>query len=1394
MRNRSWFRYAYWRAKIKDQRSKLRKSSPRPGDSAILLLAFGILTCLWGAAPCRGLVVSEIMYHPSEAEETLEFVELYNNRAVSEDLTGCAFTDGIEYAFAVGTMLGHKQYLVVARDPDLLEATYGIQGTYGPFTGRLSNSGERLELTNGNGEIFLSLRYADNSPWAVSPDGTGHSLVLSRLGGDPEEASSWSASSRLGGTPGEPDEIQVEPEGPTLVTLVDVGHPGRYFKGTREPAPGPGGVPTTTWTQVPFNDDPTKSAWLDGASGYGYSNDAAELQPVRTALNDMNGRYISVYARLRFTLSQEQIDSFAQLHAEVYYDDGFVLYLNGVRVGDSGQLPGDPPAFSQNVSPASDFAPASLDLTGFLHLLTPGTNVLAIQGHNSAISGSSDCIASPILRAAIAAPEESDDPRARLVLNELLANSDAAPGVDRIELYNPGPIAVDLSHVYLSDDPAELLKYKVPDGLVLQPGEFWTVSEGTPPDGMPFGLDFAGETVYVTAATGDAVPVPVRVIDAVRYGAMEPDVSFGRFPDGANTFDFLTTATFGGPNSQPVIGDIVINELMYRHPTEDDRFEYVELYNRGTTAVSLAGWAFTDGVDYTFADGAELPPDSYLVVAQDPNFLAGVYSHLVVGSNLVGPYAGNLGNHSERIRLSRPFVQAVTGVGAPETHMVTADEVTYYDGGRWPRWADGGGASLELRDPRSHNDTPAAWADSDERSKTSWKQFSFSIVGNDSQYTHDQVTIFDLMLLNPGEVLLDDLELIIDGANRLTNGGFEAGEASWRIMGNHVRSFATTKDRRSGARALHLIATGHGDPGANRINQSLSSVRANTVTFRGWARWQRGSRFLLLRTARERAPVQPPRPAHAFDVDMPLNLGTPGLQNTAFAPNRGPDIVDVRHTPVLPTAGEPIVVTARITDNDGVVAAMLMYKSEGTEDTASMTLADDGSGDDLIAGDGLFTATIPGAPGGTLRSFVITAFDGAAVTQFPTLDPTAPVSNRTCLVRVSDTKLSTRFATYRIWLTDDVINEFRSRANLSNELLDCTFVYNDTEVFYNVGFRFHSSPWLRGGSGWDPRDRHPYRLEFNPDQKFREREEINLDATEGSSRGPLQERASYWFYRQLGLHFSMQEFVRPIINGRAYGDYEDVQKVDGDYIDKWFPDDAGGYLHEIDDYFEFDALGYSQSNLQEGLKYDSRHPLIKETYRWGIEKRSHRENDDWDHVFSFAVAMNTPSNNPNYEKIIESVIHPEHFAAVLAIRHAVGDWDSYGYNRGKNNSFYYAPIEDKWYLLPWDIDFTLGSGNGPNTNLFAMDTGQFPEVNRFLNYPKFRQMYLQAFADLVNGPWKTSYGTANPPTAFDQFLDESADALVADGLGDGRRNSIKSFVRNRRNYILTQIPTSMIEN
>ena len=171
------------------------------------------------AQPGSALMITEVMYHPpgssaATEDETLEFIELYNNTPVTEDLAGWAFTKGVDYVFGANATLGPKQYLVIARDPNALKAAYGITNVVGPYTGKLDNNGERIDLSNANGGITLSFKYGTTSPWPVSPDGAGHSLALARLGGDPEDAGSWAASASIGGTPGGPEPARPRPHRP----------------------------------------------------------------------------------------------------------------------------------------------------------------------------------------------------------------------------------------------------------------------------------------------------------------------------------------------------------------------------------------------------------------------------------------------------------------------------------------------------------------------------------------------------------------------------------------------------------------------------------------------------------------------------------------------------------------------------------------------------------------------------------------------------------------------------------------------------------------------------------------------------------------------------------------------------------------------------------------------------------------------------------------------------------------------------------------------------------------------------------------------------------------------------------------------------------------------------
>lgn len=171
--------------------------------------------------------------------------------------------------------------------------------------------------------------------------------------------------------------------------VIHVGENWQYFKGTGEPSPGEGGVPTLDWTQPGFVTD---GNWLTGPSGFGYGDDDDN-----TVLDDMRDGYVSVYVRKTFDRPDPIGDS--RLVFAGWYDDGIVVYLNGVEVGRSWSMEdrgAPPPYHTESGGHEVTDDPLIINLTPFRGLLQETGNVLAVQGHNYSL-GSSDFSLIPVL-------------------------------------------------------------------------------------------------------------------------------------------------------------------------------------------------------------------------------------------------------------------------------------------------------------------------------------------------------------------------------------------------------------------------------------------------------------------------------------------------------------------------------------------------------------------------------------------------------------------------------------------------------------------------------------------------------------------------------------------------------------------------------------------------------------------------------------------------------------------------------------------------------------------------------------------------------------------------------------------------------------------------------------
>jgi hypothetical protein len=166
------------------------------------LIALLLFLAAAGSRADTSVVFNEILYHPWTNEPAMEWVELYNQMAVNVDVSGWALDGGVTYSFPSNTIVRGGGFLVVAVSPGTLMAATGLTNVLGPFSGRLSNSGETLQLRNNSGRVVDEVSYGVDGDWPVAPDGSGVSLAKLDHDTASGPAENWSFSDQIGGTPG----------------------------------------------------------------------------------------------------------------------------------------------------------------------------------------------------------------------------------------------------------------------------------------------------------------------------------------------------------------------------------------------------------------------------------------------------------------------------------------------------------------------------------------------------------------------------------------------------------------------------------------------------------------------------------------------------------------------------------------------------------------------------------------------------------------------------------------------------------------------------------------------------------------------------------------------------------------------------------------------------------------------------------------------------------------------------------------------------------------------------------------------------------------------------------------------------------------------------------------
>ncbi len=159
-----------------------------------------------------------------------------------------------------------------------------------------------------------------------------------------------------------------------------------------------------------------------------------------------------------------------------------------------------------------------------------------------------------------------------VAINELMASNAAAKKDgqgqydDWIEIYNAGATAVDLGGMYLTDDVNRPTQWQFsvsnPALTTIPPAGYLLVwADGDTQDAglhASFKLSSQGESVALFASDG------VTLIDSVDFPQLAADVSYGRYPDANEGWQYFGVSTPGLKNQEGYGG--LVEEVMFSQP------------------------------------------------------------------------------------------------------------------------------------------------------------------------------------------------------------------------------------------------------------------------------------------------------------------------------------------------------------------------------------------------------------------------------------------------------------------------------------------------------------------------------------------------------------------------------------------------------------------------------------------------------------------------------------------------------------------------------------------------------------------------------------------------------------------------------------------------------------
>jgi hypothetical protein len=540
------------------------------------------------------------------------------------------------------------------------------------------------------------------------------------------------------------------------------------------------------------------------------------------------------------------------------------------------------------------------------------------------------------------------------------------------------------------------------------------------------------------------------------------------------------------------------------------------------------------------------------------------------------------------------------------------------------------------------------------------------------------------------------------------------------------------------------------------------------------------------------------------------NQGTPGAPNSVGANDIAPVILDAEHFPLIPTSSETINVTVLVADDHASpVTVVAHYRNDGVATFATATMVDDGAHGDAAAGDGIYGATLPAQPAGTIVEFYFTATDNTSHTRAwpaPAFDetglPLAQGSSANCFYQVDDATYAGAQPYYKIImhaadrqeLTD--INMNVSGSGPSHAKMNATWISRDgtgTSLRYLVGVR-------NRGHGSATRQPQSFNVSFRNDDKWKSATSLNLN-----TQYTYAQFFGSALFRAAGIAAPESRPVQLRVNNvnptsagsPSFGFYVANEVQNSDFADHHFPLDSSGNLYRAqrtdtnppanqmaDAYLEYQAPDVTQQP--------------PDPYRAVWFKQTNTSEDQWTDLIGLTQALakghsdaslNT-TYDAGYQAGVEARVDVEEWMRFFAAETLVNNMET-NISRGYGDDFYlyFGVTDPRAKFVPYDLDTVCGQGDtsqpATTPNLFRMGikddnaaNGATP-LNAFMKHPAFAPIYYKHLKELIDGP----FATAN----FDSLVDNTLNGVVT----QTRIDSIKTFQNARTAFIATQVPLNI---